>query len=304
MLYSSGMQHSSLSLIASGLNLYCYNTMLFWCRPTHYSTNWCFTNGTWCCHPPESGPVVYASKALTATEFRSTDIEMNLVAVVLGCECFCAYIYGHHVAIEYDHIFTFINICVSIRSTNPGPMRCQPSQWQQHTPQIPWAWCHNNNLTSPSATSQHNLTVLYQTGPHHHQCKCQHSWLHQHHLSQYLLPGTPRWYAGVQIMWHPRHILGSSAPIVVVPPSDTSFTNYYSAHTCCTLERLIKQMCWPHCVRQMQQDYPWMVRLHPPGAWCPWKTLPTGAPTMHMSAMKCVPMVEHRWPKTAYTECN
>ena len=46
--------------------------------------------------------VTYASKAVTATDSKCSNIERELLSVVFGCEFFYTFIYGHHFAIESD----------------------------------------------------------------------------------------------------------------------------------------------------------------------------------------------------------
>ena len=49
-------------------------------------------------------PVAYASRALTPTETRYTQIEKELLAIVFGCEHFKGYTYGREmVQVETDH---------------------------------------------------------------------------------------------------------------------------------------------------------------------------------------------------------
>ena len=48
------------------------------------------------------GPVEFASKLLTATESRYSNIEREMLAVLFGLEKFHYYAYGRHV-IESDH---------------------------------------------------------------------------------------------------------------------------------------------------------------------------------------------------------
>ena len=51
----------------------------------------------------EVNPVAYASRSLTQTETRHTQIEKELLAVVFACYKFYDYIYGKPVVIETDH---------------------------------------------------------------------------------------------------------------------------------------------------------------------------------------------------------
>ena len=49
------------------------------------------------------GPVEFASKLLTATESRYSNIEREMLAVLFGLEKFHYYAYGRHVVVESDH---------------------------------------------------------------------------------------------------------------------------------------------------------------------------------------------------------
>ena len=51
----------------------------------------------------EGRPVAYASRALSQTEQRYSQIEKEMLAVVFACKKFHDYIYGKHVIIETDH---------------------------------------------------------------------------------------------------------------------------------------------------------------------------------------------------------
>ena len=51
----------------------------------------------------DNQPVAYASRALTPTQTRYTQIEKELLAIVFGCEKFYDYIYGRQVNVETDH---------------------------------------------------------------------------------------------------------------------------------------------------------------------------------------------------------
>ena len=50
-----------------------------------------------------NGPVEFASKLLTATESRYSNIEREMLAVLFGLEKFHYYAYGRHVVVESDH---------------------------------------------------------------------------------------------------------------------------------------------------------------------------------------------------------
>ena len=51
----------------------------------------------------ENGPVEYASKALTETERRYSNIEREMLAVLFGLERFHYYVYGRRVQVQTDH---------------------------------------------------------------------------------------------------------------------------------------------------------------------------------------------------------
>lgn len=48
-------------------------------------------------------PVVYASSALTHTEYNYAQIKKELLAVVFGMERFKNYTYGRHIKVKSDH---------------------------------------------------------------------------------------------------------------------------------------------------------------------------------------------------------
>ena len=50
-----------------------------------------------------TGPVCYASRALTGAELRYAPIEAEMLAVVFACRKFHQYIYGKRVVVETDH---------------------------------------------------------------------------------------------------------------------------------------------------------------------------------------------------------
>ena len=52
----------------------------------------------------EEKPVVYASRALTETEIRYSQIEKELLAITLACRKFRDYIYGKEITIETDQL--------------------------------------------------------------------------------------------------------------------------------------------------------------------------------------------------------
>ena len=51
----------------------------------------------------EKGPVAFASKALTDTETRYSNIEREMLAILWGLEKFHHYVFGRHVIVETDH---------------------------------------------------------------------------------------------------------------------------------------------------------------------------------------------------------
>ena len=51
----------------------------------------------------DQGPVAYASKALTETETRYSNIEREMLGIVFGLERFHHYVFGRHVMVETDH---------------------------------------------------------------------------------------------------------------------------------------------------------------------------------------------------------
>ena len=60
-------------------------------------------NGVVACLMQDEKPIAYASKALTDTQQRWTQIEKELFSIVFGCEKFHEYVYGHNIQIQNDH---------------------------------------------------------------------------------------------------------------------------------------------------------------------------------------------------------
>ena len=60
-------------------------------------------NGLGCVCLQEGKPIAYASRSLTETEKRYTQIEKELVALLYACTKFDQYIFGRHVNAETDH---------------------------------------------------------------------------------------------------------------------------------------------------------------------------------------------------------
>ena len=58
-----------------------------------------------------NGPVEFASKLLTATESRYSNIEREILAVLFGLEKFHYYAYGRPVVVESDHKLSLKSIC-------------------------------------------------------------------------------------------------------------------------------------------------------------------------------------------------
>ena len=51
----------------------------------------------------DQGPIAYASKSLTETESRYSNIEREMLGIVFGLERFHHYVYGRQVLVETDH---------------------------------------------------------------------------------------------------------------------------------------------------------------------------------------------------------
>ena len=51
----------------------------------------------------DGGPIAFASKSLTETEGRYTNIEREMLGIVFGLERFHQYVYGRHVDVHTDH---------------------------------------------------------------------------------------------------------------------------------------------------------------------------------------------------------
>jgi len=51
----------------------------------------------------DKGPVAFASKALTETEQRYSNIQREMLGVIFGLERFHHYVFGRHVLVETDH---------------------------------------------------------------------------------------------------------------------------------------------------------------------------------------------------------
>ena len=50
-----------------------------------------------------NGPIAFASKSLTETEIRYSNIEREMLGIVFGLERFRQYVYGRHVEVHTDH---------------------------------------------------------------------------------------------------------------------------------------------------------------------------------------------------------
>ena len=50
-----------------------------------------------------NGPIAFASKSLTETESRYSNIEREMLGIVFGLERFHQYVYGRHVEVHPDH---------------------------------------------------------------------------------------------------------------------------------------------------------------------------------------------------------
>ena len=50
-----------------------------------------------------NGPITFASKSLTETESRYSNIEREMLGIVFGLERFHQYVYGRHVEVHTDH---------------------------------------------------------------------------------------------------------------------------------------------------------------------------------------------------------
>ena len=59
--------------------------------------------GLGCACIQQTGPVAYASRTLTTTEQRYSQIEKELLAIVFACNRFRDYIYGQQITVETDH---------------------------------------------------------------------------------------------------------------------------------------------------------------------------------------------------------
>ena len=59
--------------------------------------------GLGACLLQEGEPIAYASKSLTDTEIRFTNIERELLAIVFTCQWFNTYVLGRPFTVESDH---------------------------------------------------------------------------------------------------------------------------------------------------------------------------------------------------------
>ena len=59
--------------------------------------------GLGACIIQDSKPIAFASKNLTDTETRYTNIERELLAFIFSCEKFHTYLYGRSFMVETDH---------------------------------------------------------------------------------------------------------------------------------------------------------------------------------------------------------
>ena len=75
----------------------------------------------------EEKPVAYASRALTETEIRYSQIEKELPAITFACRKFHDYIYGKEITIETDHQPL---ITIMKKPLHSAPMRLQKMKLQ------------------------------------------------------------------------------------------------------------------------------------------------------------------------------
>ena len=75
----------------------------------------------------EEEPVAYASRALTETEIRYSQIEKELLAITFACRKFRDYIYGKEITIETDHEPL---ITIMKKPLHSAPMRLQRMKLQ------------------------------------------------------------------------------------------------------------------------------------------------------------------------------
>ena len=75
----------------------------------------------------EEKPVAYASRALTETEIRYSQIEKELLAITFACRKFHDYIYGKEITIDTDHQPL---ITIMKKPLHSAPMRLQKMKLQ------------------------------------------------------------------------------------------------------------------------------------------------------------------------------
>ena len=79
-------------------------------------------NGFGTCLLHNGHSIVYASSALTQTEYSYAQIEKEMLTAVFGLERFENYNYGHHIKIELDHKSLEI---IQRKSLNTAPSRLE-----------------------------------------------------------------------------------------------------------------------------------------------------------------------------------
>ena len=84
------------------------------------------------CLLQDDQPIAFASKSLTDTETRYTNIERELLAIVFACQWFNTYILGRPFTVESD--------------TSEEPCKC-PSQTSAYAPSTPVIQCDHQIQT-------------------------------------------------------------------------------------------------------------------------------------------------------------
>ena len=104
--------------------------------------------GLGACLLQEGEPIAYASKSLTDTETRYTNIERELLAIVFTCQLFNTYVLGRP--------FTGVRSQTTGNDTSEEPYKC-PSQAPANPPSATVIWC-DHQVPTREGNAAHRCT--------------------------------------------------------------------------------------------------------------------------------------------------